>query len=95
MDPDANLEEQLSIARSIFLEDPDRNIENLSEEAIRLAELVLSLDEWIRKGGFLPASWRCQEVTCKFCGDKSRTWHTHQGQFVCEDCWDERLRTTE
>lgn len=36
-------------------------------------------------------------VSCKFC-DKDchpRRAHLHQGKYVCEDCWDERLRTTE
>jgi hypothetical protein len=30
----------------------------LELDATRLAELVLALDEWIRKGGFLPTRWR-------------------------------------
>lgn len=33
---------------------------------------------------------------CKFCGKATakNTPHQHQGQVVCSDCWDERLRTT-
>jgi hypothetical protein len=27
-------------------------------EPVRLAELVLALDGWVRKGGFLPDAWR-------------------------------------
>lgn len=34
---------------------------------------------------------------CKFCGDQFDVddMHLHQNGFVCEDCWDERLRSTE
>lgn len=48
MDPNANLEEQLRLAEAILDE---------GEEGNRLAELVLALDEWIRRGGFLPEAW--------------------------------------
>lgn len=36
-------------------------------------------------------------VTCKFCEKEVEdvTAHRHQNGYVCEDCWDERLRTTE
>ena len=36
-------------------------------------------------------------VTCKLCGKETPagTAHLHQGQWVGECCWDERLRTTE
>ncbi|QBI96445.1 hypothetical protein SEA_DONNY_87 [Mycobacterium phage Donny] len=53
MDPDANLAEQLGLARGIvqFAEDHD-------PQAVRLAELVVSLHEWIDRGGFLPAAWQ-------------------------------------
>jgi len=52
MDPDANLEEQLSLAQS-FVETGDGDPEDLE----RLAELVLALHEWIQKGGALPSAW--------------------------------------
>ncbi len=36
---------------------------------------------------------------CKFCNNKANTTgenaHSHDGGWVCECCWDERLRTTE
>ena len=37
------------------------------------------------------------KITCKFCGKKApaKTAHIHQGLFVGECCWDERLRSTE
>ncbi|AYB70628.1 hypothetical protein SEA_SERENDIPITOUS_87 [Mycobacterium phage Serendipitous] len=52
MDPDANLVEQLGLARGIvqFSEDHD-------PQAVRLAELVLAQHEWIDRGGYLPAAW--------------------------------------
>lgn len=52
MDPDANLREQRELAQAII------NEEAGAIEAERLAELVLALDEWIDKGGFLPTRWR-------------------------------------
>ena len=64
MDPKANIQEQIELAKSIikitdqcpedgeFLEEQKDDICN---DAIRLAELVLALDEWIQKGGFVSA----------------------------------------
>lgn len=52
MDPNANLKEQIELARELVNSDnPD------PYDAMRLAELVLSLDNWITRGGFLPANW--------------------------------------
>jgi len=54
MDPDANLEEQLRIAYTILYGkaalDPDA--------AIRLAELVAAMDNWIILHGSLPKKWK-------------------------------------
>jgi hypothetical protein len=53
MDPDENLAAQLSIAKEIV-----RDVYGTQDsEAVRLAELVLALDTWIDKGGFLPNRW--------------------------------------
>jgi hypothetical protein len=50
MDPTANLTEALQLAADLVEgEDPD---------AARLAELVIALDEWLRRGGFLPVPWQ-------------------------------------
>ena len=51
MDPNANLQEQLQLA--------DLILDGLGTRANaeRLAELVVALDEWIAKGGFLPSKW--------------------------------------
>ncbi len=56
MDPAANLREQVGIAEQLVaiadLEQPDdRRTMQLGE---RLAELVLALDGWRRRGGFDP-----------------------------------------
>jgi hypothetical protein len=51
MDPDANLKEQLYLCKVVYgsADDPD---------AVRLAELVEALHEWIASGGFLPKPWQ-------------------------------------
>lgn len=53
MDPDANLKEQREIAARLASNEVFMRV----EAANRLAELVLALDEWISKGGFLPKDW--------------------------------------
>ncbi len=40
-----------------------------TEAADRLAELVLALDEWARKGGALPERW-LQKDPCHYCGQR-------------------------
>lgn len=65
MDPNANLAEQLELARQSQAIN-DAGGDELTEDqelelvaiATRLAELVLALNEWIARGGFLPAVWR-------------------------------------
>lgn len=63
MDPDANLKEQREIATRM-LRRIDREILTLDErdghetDSERLAELAQALDEWLTKGGFLPAAWQ-------------------------------------
>jgi hypothetical protein len=59
MDPDGNLKESLRLASHIiWAVDNERWIESDETDAARLAELVISLHEWIASGGFLPARWR-------------------------------------
>ena len=55
MDPDANLKEQLELAQKFYGQD-DLTFDG--EDVIRLAELVIALNEWIKNGGFLPKDWR-------------------------------------
>ncbi len=56
MDPSANLSEQIEIAEEVVaLADLDEtDTQRLMELAERLAELVLALDGWRRRGGFDP-----------------------------------------
>jgi hypothetical protein len=53
MDPNANLAEQLQIAKLLLDDNPSNAV-----AAIRLAELVEALNDWIKGGGFLPDAWR-------------------------------------
>jgi hypothetical protein len=58
MDPDANLAEQLDLARRIQRILDTSAYAPVPAQAARFAELVLALDEWIVRGGFLPRRWR-------------------------------------
>lgn len=59
MDPNANLREQLELTERML--DPDSNYVD-SGDALRLAELVEALSEWLRRGGALPDRWRREPV---------------------------------
>ncbi len=75
MDPDSNIREQTSIAREINkirdAADPDTGrytvaqLDDLSDAAMRLAELVETLDGWLTRGGYLPHMWgtRCPDTS--------------------------------
>jgi len=58
MDPVANIRQQIGIARVILaLQDgewDESTTQAIAENGHALAELVLALDEWRRKGGFDP-----------------------------------------
>ncbi len=56
MDPNANLSEMLELAHKVQ-NDPYRWM-----SAERLAELVLALDQWIRKGGAIPDQWLAARI---------------------------------
>jgi hypothetical protein len=71
MDPSTNLQEQMHLARKILQivdECPEdgsfttEQLEDLAEHAPRLAELVMALDGWLRRGGFLPERWQHKEI---------------------------------
>ena len=66
MDPNANLQEQRRIVADIIRTWDDCNADgtltrgqqaHVAEQANRLAELVQALDQWITRGGVLPAAW--------------------------------------
>lgn len=54
MDPDANLREQRVMAHRLV------NGRGKPGDAERLAQLVEALDNWLCRGGFLPATWQRQ-----------------------------------
>ena len=73
MDPDVNLQQQrITAAALMSILDGVASIESMPQGemvaaiylASELAELARSLDEWIARGGFLPARWAraAQEV---------------------------------
>ena len=60
MDPNANLEEQLRIAKWFRKQEDDGNDvprHIVEAQMSRLSELVVALDEWVSSGGFLPDKW--------------------------------------
>lgn len=58
MDPTTNLRKQHELAHLIIKEiDTHDNPRDLTQHANELAELVIALDEWIKRGGFMPAQW--------------------------------------
>lgn len=55
MDPNENLRQQLQLAGAIIhLADEDYDA---TEDAVRLAELVRAMNDWMVQGGFLPRNW--------------------------------------
>jgi len=57
MDPDEALANIRMLAAKI-IELSDKDDEDLAIEGLELSEAAQALDEWIAKGGFLPAAWR-------------------------------------
>jgi hypothetical protein len=57
MDPDANLSEQLDLAK-VIIDNIDAGTEPDTDDVARLAELVLALNKWLHNGGFLPEAWK-------------------------------------
>jgi hypothetical protein len=57
MDPNTALAEMIETAARLT-NNPPEDRDGIAYEADRLAELVLALDGWIRKGGFLPDAWQ-------------------------------------
>jgi hypothetical protein len=60
MDPHANLEEQLNLASRLIYEQENER-PSKPQDIIRLAELILALDTWIKRGGALPSEWQRHE----------------------------------
>ena len=60
VDPDSCLVESLELAASILEREDSDGIGAPIDgvDAARLAELVIALDQWLRRGGFLPDAWK-------------------------------------
>lgn len=56
MDPNANLEE-LRVIANRMLDEEAESPDGFANDATRLAELVVALDEWLSIGGLLPRAW--------------------------------------
>ncbi len=57
MDPTKLLEDLLKWAHKVTFGDT-RDFRDARENIDEAAEIVLSLDEWLTDGGFLPEQWR-------------------------------------
>ena len=61
MDPDENLKTQRDLSHELsetLFDDEDKPLSKETEETCaRLAESVQAMDEWIRRGGFIPKEW--------------------------------------
>jgi hypothetical protein len=65
MDPDANLREQRELLRDIRRLDACPAPSAVAEAARvdqleRLADLAEAMDDWLSRGGHLPAAWRAE-----------------------------------
>ncbi len=59
MDPDRALRRLTELANRVVQGDPEQfEWDRLVTLATELAETMLALDEWLRRGGFHPAAWK-------------------------------------
>lgn len=58
MDPNATLTELLDRARAVMECESETGDGEEMADLYEMSSLVLHLDEWITKGGFLPQRWR-------------------------------------
>ena len=59
MDPDANWQEAVRLAKRLELGDyTEEELTEQLDDGGRLAELVSSLSDWLAKGGFPPKAWK-------------------------------------
>ncbi len=62
MDPNACLTEILRLAKKLVDDDSQYPDQYPFRNADQLAELVLALDQWIRKGGAIPDQWLAARI---------------------------------
>lgn len=80
MDPEAKLEELRKLAAEIITlqdafgetQDAVRALERISEKADELAQGFQALDEWLKKGSFLPNDWKRQSSALGLIEEKRR-----------------------
>jgi hypothetical protein len=85
MDPNKNLADLLEIAhRLVDDEDHEDYLALEASGALRLAELAIALDEWIRKGGFMPEAWSDAAPEACDCADRSWYGEEHDSACPCE-----------
>ena len=59
MDPDRALRRLTELANRVVQGDPEQlEWDRLLTLATELAETILALDEWLRRGGFRPSAWK-------------------------------------
>lgn len=59
MDPDRALRRLTELANRVVQGDPEQlEWDRLVTLATELAETILALDEWLRRGGFRPSAWK-------------------------------------
>ncbi len=58
MDVNANLSELTTLAASLAVTIETGVSDPSPDDVARMAELVIALDEWITRGGFLPTRWQ-------------------------------------
>lgn len=66
MDPNANLAELLKLAsRALAGVDKCGDAMQVDYDHYRMADLIMSLDQWLRKGGALPIMWDMQLIRAR------------------------------
>lgn len=59
MDPDEALRQLRELCQEVLNDAHDLHCEEeVSFDTVEIAEKFLSIDTWIRKGGFLPKEWK-------------------------------------
>lgn len=58
MDPDQCLKDGLKCARDFLAKQDRGETENGDGDAAAACAALIALDEWLRRGGFLPAAWK-------------------------------------
>lgn len=61
MDPDANITEQRALAAHLLETSFEDDSADWTAKAVRLADLVSSLDTWLSTGGAFPVLWTTGE----------------------------------